>query len=302
MKKKVIIVAVIALLCSCNRISNKPIYEELTINEVGKAMKQDSSFGWFYDDVVEANYALKMSPSEKARFKKVSYRKYFAYTKYKYDFLKWMKKDSIWGEEWAQKYVKEIAATDSVINYWKQYKQDCYAEVNKYIKGKITNVGIESDYEYNWDTRRNEWKPRRSYEITYTLLVPKVDKVEISIVWRDKYGESDGWHGSSYDENITQNDTVKKHVCGGLNDEKPSEVWITSVEINGQTISSKYDKYDVPQSVREYIENEKEYDWNKVGREFAGENFVSKDSYLSQKREEDLRAFDNLCYEFDQEF
>lgn len=301
MKKQIFIVAVIALLCSCNKISNKSIYEELTIDEVEKAMKQDSVFGWFYDDVVSANYDQRMTPSAKARFKKVSYRRYFAYTKYKYDFFMWKEKDSIWAEEWSQKYAKEIATTDSVINYWKQYRQDCYAEVDKYIKGKIVNVGIESDYEYNWRTDRKEWVSHRTYDIEYTLFVPKVEKVEVSVVWRDEFGAY-GWEVSGIDNNITKTDSIKHHICAGLPDDKPSELWISSIEIDGKKVTSKYNRYDVPQPIRDYIENEKKYDWDRVGYEFVGEKFVSKYKYQQKKREEDLMAFDNLCYEFEYEF
>lgn len=304
MKKSFILIFIISMLCCCNKISNKPIYEELTIDEVGKAMRQDSTFGYFYDEVVSENLAQKMSPSEKAKFKDVSYKRYFSYMKYKYNWGEWFKKDSIWAKEWAQKYAKEIAATDSVINYWKEYKQNCNSEIDKYIKGRIINVGVESDYEYNWRTDRNEWVSHRTYEIEYALFVPKVDKVTYDLLWRNNYGNAayGGFSYGGYDVNITKENCIKKSTCAGLSENKPSELWITSIIVNGQVIKTDYDKYKVPEAVQNYILDEKEYDWDKVGYKFAGENFVSKDSYLSQKREEDLRAFDNLCYEFDQEF
>ena len=136
--------------------------------------------------------------------------------------------------------------------------------------------------------------------------MPKVDTVNYNLLWRDKYGRSASAYGvfsyGGYDVNITQKDNVKKSICAGLTDNKPSEIWITSIVVNGQVIKSDYDEYKTPYSVRDYIINENEYDWNKIGREFAGDNFVSKSDYQSRKREEDLRAFDNLCYEFDQEF
>ena len=299
MKKLILILVVICTFCGCNKISNKPIYEELTINEVDKAMKQEPSFGDFYDDIIRKNYAEKMSPSEKARFKKVSYRRLYAYEKYRYDFVSWQEKDSIWDKEWTQKYAKEIASTDSVINYWKERKLQCNAEIDKYVKGSITNVGIETEYEYNWISHMNERVSHRVFDVTYTLFVPKVEKVNYEIMWRDKYGSAQYGHdgysdGGFYDIDITKGDTIRTKICGGLSENKPAEIWITSIMVDGREIKSTYNKYEYPHSVCMYLANGNEYEWNAVGREFVGENFMSKYDYERQERERDLRAFDNL--------
>lgn len=300
MKKLFFFICLISLLISCNKISNKPFYEELTIDEVAKAMKQDSAFGWYYDGITSENWSEIMTNSQKAKYKELSHRRAFKYYKYSSDFEQKFKEDSIWGEEWKSTCINEIKQVDSIITYWKQYRSECYSEIDSYVKAEIKNVSIDYYDGWNYLTDRYEYSGHRVYDVVYTLFVPKIDEISYEVVWRNEYGKSNGWHPSGYDVNITKNNCTSHCSCAGVSENVPSEIWINRITIDGEVITSKYDEYKVPIKVREYLENERETQWEAVGAAYV-DNFVTKSQYIRKKREQKIKELDELIYEFSYE-
>ena len=68
------------LIASCNKISDKPVSEKLSTDELSKAIKSDTLFADFYEEIRKE--VDDMSDIKKATYNDVTYRRLFQYVKF----------------------------------------------------------------------------------------------------------------------------------------------------------------------------------------------------------------------------
>lgn len=144
MKKSFLLILLIAFaLGSCNKISNKPVFEKLNTDELSKAIKNDTLFADFYEHIRKE--VDDMSDIKKATYNDITYRKLFKYVKFLQDTTYWEPLHEKWEKEWESEYGKYLPKADSVLNYWKQYLAE--NSLDKYVKIELARIDKEY-YDY----------------------------------------------------------------------------------------------------------------------------------------------------------
>lgn len=106
------------LLSSCSNISNKPVSEKMSTEELSKAIKSDTLFAEFYENIREE--VEEMSDIKKATYSDVTYRRLFKYVKFLQYTTYWKPLSEKWEKEWQNDYGAYLPKADSVLNYWKK--------------------------------------------------------------------------------------------------------------------------------------------------------------------------------------
>lgn len=183
--------------CSCNRLPNKPFYEPLTLDELSKAIKADSAFADFYEDLRDDRSINEMSDVQKAKYRKVTYARLYKYMNYANDWERRRELDSISSLKWEKEYASEIKSTDSLINVMKQERATAYAKVNEMASFEL--VGINYDYRtvgewkkpYEWSSRI-EWVEKEVEYATLSFMshlsVPTIDEIKMQFFCWGKDG------------------------------------------------------------------------------------------------------------------
>jgi len=130
-------------LISCNNISNKSVSEKLSTEELSKAIKSDTAFSSFYENLRKEVDDL--DDIKKAKYNDVTYRRLFKYYKFLTDTTYWKPLSENWDKEWENKYGVYLKKADSTLNYWKKYLED--NSLNKYVKIELAQIDKEY-YEY----------------------------------------------------------------------------------------------------------------------------------------------------------
>lgn len=119
MKKTSLIIAAAAAIAfaSCSNIPDKPVTDELTAEEVKKAVQSDSLFADLYDFArFRSSF---MQSAEIARFSGLTYRNALEYIHFTDDSAFWDKQREQMTAEWNAENAKALQKTDSVIESWR---------------------------------------------------------------------------------------------------------------------------------------------------------------------------------------
>ena len=140
MKKECLLFFVVAFaLSSCNSVSNKPVSEKLSTEELSKAIKSDTLFTSFYEHIRKE--VDDMSDIKKAKFNDVTYRRLFKYVKFLQDTTYWKPLSEKWDKEWESEYGVYLPKADSVLNYWKKYLEE--NSLDKYVSIELARIDKE---------------------------------------------------------------------------------------------------------------------------------------------------------------
>lgn len=304
MRKVILSLFSVILLVSCNKIPSKPIYEELTIDELEKAMKADPSFGKFYDEVMEANFAEELSPSQKAKYKGVTYDKMFKYINYLNDDAHWHEMDSIWKLEWRKENADAVTKADSVIEYWNAYRDNANALVSSYVTAEIGEVAVRTATDTEWIGYRTVEKTRKylHFIVNFTLAdsVDFIDKIDYEVYWYDKYGMFAKTSETDV-KNINHIESYDVYNTRLLPDDRPKKVCISKIKIGNQTIVG-FNRHIVPQRVLNYWDYNSLGSYERIVEDYTDGELESLLDYRETKKDEALQKFDRLCYEFAGEF
>ncbi|RYG06831.1 MAG: hypothetical protein EOO07_28530, partial [Chitinophagaceae bacterium] len=127
------------VLTSCSKISNRPVIEKLSIEELSSAVKSDTSFSGFYDGL--RKNVDELDDLKKAKYNDVTYRRLFSYYKFLQDTTFWKPLVGQWEKEWAMKFGSYSSKGDSTIKFWKKYRAE--NSLNKYVKIELVNIRKE---------------------------------------------------------------------------------------------------------------------------------------------------------------
>lgn len=322
--KKILLALMLCLVSilwmGCNKIPNKPIYEELTINELAKAIAKDSSFEFFYDYILNDRDIQNMSATQKARYKDITYKRAFKYSKYENE-IRWDNKlDSLWNIEWENVYAEDINRADSLIQEMENEKEEIFAEVNSLASFEIVEVSNIAGTIWR-RVKDYEWGGYKDVEIkgicsvlkikTHTQY-SKIDEVTMQLYCWGKNGYPRVQDFSFYNEKNLKKDAIwevtfngqpepfEKHTSDFL-DKFDYEFRINFITINGKTYKPNFPwskefviaKYKVPKYGSDWID-------------FVNKNInpdvIDQWEYHHNKVNELLKKYDSLMFEFEEEF
>lgn len=300
---------IICLLISCNKIPNKSIFEKLSTKELSKAIKKDTLFAVFYENI--GKVTADMSDIKKATYNDITYRRLFKYVKFLQDTTYWNPLSKEWEKEWESEYGIYLPKADSVLNYWKKYMDD--NSLSKYVKIDLVCIDRE------WYEYINELK-KIDLGFRLTPLQGKVEQICFNYGYKPKingnskyYEEHDCISTSPFSSPTVrywevsysdQNDFVGRNVETFLRD---YNLYINITDIRKDGVNISTDDFDVPEIVSECLEDEKDYpalfeiNKEKLIKEMINENYIGKWDYQNKKADEIRKNKDKLCFDFLQE-
>ena len=144
----ILICIVVFVINSCNSLPDKPVSEKLNKEELSKAMKSDTAFSNFYEEI--SKKVDNLDDIQKAKYNDVSYRRLFSYYKFLRDTTYWNPLRQKWNRDWNNKYGIYLSKADSTLNYWRKYLSD--HSLNSYVKIELDRIDKEY-YEYIGDIK-----------------------------------------------------------------------------------------------------------------------------------------------------
>jgi hypothetical protein len=293
-------------LTGCNNISNKPVFEKLSAAELSKAIKSDSSFATFYENMREL--VDEMSDIKKAKYNEVTYQRLFKYFKFISDTTYWDPLSEKWKKEWANKFSVSVSRADSTLNYWHKYLEE--NSLNKYVNIELAEIDKEY-YEYIGGIKEVNLGFR------LTPLEGKIEQIRFTYGYKpkingdNKYYEKHSCISTSPISSPTtrfwevgysdRDNFAGKNVESFLRDYN-LYIEITSIRKDG--INTDIDDIAIPKTVLECFENQKDYpalfELNKEDliKEMINKEFITEWEYRAKRSDEIKEKKDKLCFDF----
>lgn len=136
------------MLCSCNNIPNKSVFESLSTDELSKTIKVDTAFASFYQK--QQVISEKLNEIDKAKFNDITYRKLYKMHQYVSDSAIINPMLDLWNNEWESEYGIYQTKIDSVLNYWIKYKED--NSLSQFVTIEFAEIDKEY-YSYSRDVK-----------------------------------------------------------------------------------------------------------------------------------------------------
>lgn len=300
MKRNLLFLAVILLFASCSKIPNKSVFEDLTTDELASAIKSEPEFGDFYEGMHALVKMSAFTEVQKAQFKDVTYRSLYKYSQHADDSTFWAPKQEKWAQEWDANLAPVLAQVDDKMKYWSDYKEqnslsrfvkvelsDFYFTYYSYIHSlkeayicfKLTPVDgpIEQlKFRYSYSYKINSGRGKKSHNCIYSSPVsaPKEG------MWEIEYFERDDFSGMTVQKFLQQYD---------LNIE------VTDVRKDG--VNYSLDDLNIPEAVTNLWDEDTEANRDAVAT-LIDPSYVNKAQYLTDKKDADMKKFDENCYNF----
>lgn len=294
------------IISSCNNIPNKPVSEKLSMEELSKAIKSDTMFTHFYENIRKS--VDEMDDIKKAKFNDVTYSRLFDYYKFLQDTTYWRPLSKKWEKDWEKEYGIYSIKADSTINYWKKYLEE--NSLNKYVKIELVDISKEYyDYvgglkEVNLGFRLTPLQgavQQIRFDYGYIAKIHgdnkyydkhsciKTDPLNSSQInyWEVGYSDRDKFAG--------------KNIESFLRD---YYVYIEVLEIRKDGINMRTEDLAIPEVVTKFLEIEKEYpiliDLYKddIITNLIKNDYIGRWKYRNKKAEEIEEKEDKLCYDF----
>jgi hypothetical protein len=293
-------------LSSCNKISDKSVSEKLSTEELSKAIKSDTLFSEFYEDVRKE--VDNMSDIKKATYNDITYRRLFKYIKYLQDTTYWKPLHEKWEKEWESEYGKYLPKADSVLNYWKQYLAE--NSLDKYVKIELARIDKEW-YDYIGEIKEVNlgfkltplqgtieqirfnygYKPKingdsKYYEKHNCISTSPFSSPTIRY-WEVSYSDRDNFAGKNVETFLRDYNLF---------------IEVTNIRKDGVNISTN--DFNVPKEVSECLENEKDYPFlfdlskDELIKEMINKDYLRKWEYQSKQADVLKEKKDKLCFDF----
>lgn len=145
---RIILMASVVCICSCNPVPNKSVFIPLTSDELAPIIKKDTLFTSFYEEVKQGVESF--NEIEKAKFNDITYRSLYRIAQFASDTAKVNPLVRQWEQEWEQQYGSYAEKVDSVLNYWAEYKAT--NSLDRFIKVEFAVVDKDY-YSYSHDVK-----------------------------------------------------------------------------------------------------------------------------------------------------
>lgn len=307
MKKISLLIFGLALvLSSCNNISNKPVSEKLSTEELSKAIKSDTLFTSFYESISKS--VDEMDDIKKAKFNDVTYRRLFKYTKFLQDTTYWKPLSEKWEKEWESEFGIYSTKADSTLNYWKKYLEE--NSLDKYVKVELAKIdkeyysyigelkevilgfrltplqGAIQQIRFNYGYKAKISGDSKYYEKHNCISTSPFSSPTIRY-WKVSYSDRDKFAG--------------KNVETFLRDYN-MYIEVTQIRKDGVNIST--DDFGIPEEVTKCLEVENEYPYlfesykEDLIKKLIKTDYVDKWEYQNKKADEIREKKDKLCFDF----
>lgn len=305
-KLSLFILGLAIIFSSCSTISDKPVSEKLSTDELSKAIKSDTMFTSFYENIRKS--VDEMDDIKKAKFNDVTYSRLFEYYKFLGDTTHWKPLSKKWEKEWEKDFGIYSTKADSTINYWKKYLLE--NSLDKYVKIELANISKEY-YDYIGELKEVNLGFRM------TPLQGAVQQIRFDYGYKAKIHGDDKYYEK---HRCIETDPLNSSRIGywevGYSDKdkfagknvesflRDYNVYIEVVEIRKDGVNMSTSDFDVPEEVTKCLEVEKEYpslfDLYKddVIKNLIRKDYIGKWEYNNKKAEEIQEKEDKLCYDF----
>ncbi|NLZ95692.1 MAG: hypothetical protein GX921_07715 [Bacteroidales bacterium] len=296
---------IILIFNSCNKIINKSIIKELTIDELSKEIKSNEKFAEFYSELREAVDDL--SDIEKAKFYDITYRRLFNYTVYENDTAYWRPIYEKYSDEWHKNDSINMLKADLEINKWKDKIEK--ENLHQYVEFSFDSI--------SWSKPNFRGDIDAFFVFTITPLKGDLEEVCFNFGFKPKEGNYRK-HTKRHQCNYTGGYSSPKKVIRFVNEDDRNKVRgitmqelleycdlhlkITHVKKDGETIGIHTDS--IPEDIYECIVSEDygTYDYRrnkiKVFERITGDKYIYDMAYIIEKLSEKKIKKDELCYHF----
>ena len=316
MKKLFLLLFVATVAISCSNPLKKSIVETLTADELARIEKNNSEFMPVYTLLQSFKDSLLKDEAIKKMWEGITYKRVDEFIKYMNDTSSFNKvKDSLHGV-WEQQYGQYSHKVDSVLAYWKSYREA--NDASQYVKIELEN--IDKEY-YPYSNKLNNV----SFEIKVTPLRGPVDYLRFSykVIPRSAIDRAksdyDIYHSSLYEAsrctiterfsgpltNYWEANYTNRKILEERNIETFKRDFVVYFEVDelrqgGKRITKS--NVDVPASVLNYWKNEndpvmKEKYAKDIVKDILGVDFVSEQEFYNNAFEKYIENKDKEVYE-----
>lgn len=302
----ILIFGLAVIFSSCNNISDKPVSDKLSTDELAKTGKQDTLFAGFYENIRKS--VDEMDDIKKAKFNDVTYRRLYKYYKFLQDTTFWKPKTDKWEKEWEKDFGIYLNKADSTLNYWKKYLAE--NSLDKYVKIELANIRKEY-YEYIGELKEVNLGFRM------TPLQGSVQQIRFNYGYKAKiHGDNNYYekHRCIETEPLStprigywKVDYSDRNKFAGKNVEtflRDYNMYIEVVEIRKDGINMSMADFSVPDEVAKCLEVENEYPSlfemykDDIIKNLINKNYVGKWEYRKEKADSIREKEDKLCFDF----
>ena len=288
------------LLVACNPIPNKTVFEELTTDELASAIKAEPGFADEYEAIRGLIELSNFSEVQKAQFKDVTYRHLYDFICHADDSAYWAPLEEKWGQEWDNTLAKDLEKVDETMEYWEDYKaknslsrfakvelSSFYITHYEYIGGvddayicfNITPIDgtieqIKFTYSYNY--KINKGQRKQTHKCIYSSPISRTTEG----AWELDYDEKDAFDGMTVSKFFQKYDL---------------DIEITDIRKDG--VNYSIEDLNIPAPVIAAWENPNPETWDAVAT-LVNPSYVNRDTYIENKKDEKLKEYDSLCFEF----
>lgn len=148
--KRFLLILCVAFCMGCSNGLNKPIIETLTVDELKINIENDTTFTYFYKDVQRLRSWILKSDLNQAKWGNITYKDLRKYIKKTTDTTYLNKLERTYMEEYKQLYPDYSLQVDSIMNYWREYKE--HNKLEAYVDIEFAELWKEH-YSYSGDVK-----------------------------------------------------------------------------------------------------------------------------------------------------
>jgi len=305
MVRIILAITVIIAMISCNKIPNKSIFEKLTTDELAVAFKYDDTFREFYELTIDQ--VDDVSDVVKASYSDITYRRFFDYYKFLSDSNYWKPLKDEWELEWNNNFSLYLTKADSVLNYWRNFKEE--NSLDKYVKIELSSIDKEF---YSFGALSDV-----NLGFRLTPLQGTVEQVIFTYGYKAKIYEGSSLYDKKrclstrtfsspivrfWEVGYSDRDLFAGYNAETFKRDYNIYIEVTDVRIDGKNIS--IDDLGIPEVVSDCFEYENEssylYDIKKENliKELIYSDFVAKEDFLLENYSNALKEKDEHCFNF----
>ena len=304
MVRIILAITVIIAMISCNKIPNKSIFEKLTTDELAVAFKYDDTFREFYEFIDQVD---DVSDVVKASYSDITYRRFFDYYKILLDSNYWKPLKDEWELEWNNNFSLYLTNADSVLNYWRNFKEE--NSLDKYVKIELSSIDKEF---YSFGALSDV-----NLGFRLTPLQGTVEQVIFTYGYKAKIYEGSSLYDKKrclstrtfsspivrfWEVGYSDRDLFAGYNAETFKRDYNIYIEVSDVRIDGKNIS--IDDLGIPEVVSDCFEYENEssylYDIKKENliKELIYSDFVAKEDFLLESYSNALKEKDEHCFNF----
>lgn len=241
---------------ACSPVPNTSVFETLPTKNLAKVLEKEPDFETIYTQITEG--VKSFNEIEKAKFNDITWSKIYTMYKFSSDTLKTNPLFEQWRQEWDDKFGKYNEQVDSVITYWKDYKEK--NSLDRFVRVEFAEIDKDY-YSYSYDVKEVNLGFR---------LIPvngRIEQVKFNYRFSAKinsyYGERRNCISTTpfsspvvryWEVNYSDEQTLKNLNTESFKRDYDIKVEVTDVRKDG--INYSINDLNIPSSVSSYLDDE----------------------------------------------